>query len=298
MYVTLLYRGKQRRFLRKISLTRLLSLLVLSMAAVIVSSRSTMLPAEHVARVAAMQTGLIEQQEQYNLLQRDTQHQLEAMLLQLKSLHNQIENLDNTAHRLIEQTGLDASEFKFITQPQPDENASADVANDSLLARIESELKLIHEKQQQMLVLESILMNHHINDATSISGRPIKKGWLSSYYGTRKDPFTGLPAMHKGIDFAGVEGEPILATGAGIVVWSGDHHEYGNLVEIDHGQGMSTRYAHNKDLLVRVGDVVTKGQKIATMGDTGRSTGPHLHYEVLYKGRSRDPLPYVLEKKK
>lgn len=102
--------------------------------------------------------------------------------------------------------------------------------------------------------------------------------------------------MHKGVDFAGSEGDDVVATGAGLVTWAGERYGYGNLVEIEHGNGLVTRYGHNKALEVQVGDVVTKGQVIAVMGSTGRSTGPHVHYEVLKKGKQIDPLPFVYRK--
>jgi murein DD-endopeptidase MepM/ murein hydrolase activator NlpD len=112
----------------------------------------------------------------------------------------------------------------------------------------------------------------------------------------RKDPFSGLPAMHKGLDFGGSEGSPVIATGAGMVTWAGPRYGYGNLVEVDHGDGLVTRYGHSKSIHVKVGDVVTKGQQIADMGTTGRSTGPHVHYEVLKNGVQIDPLQFVYRK--
>jgi murein DD-endopeptidase MepM/ murein hydrolase activator NlpD len=147
-----------------------------------------------------------------------------------------------------------------------------------------------------LTALESILLNHHIDEQRYLTGKPIEAGWLSSYYGVRKDPFSGLPAMHKGVDFAGKEGTKVIATAAGVVTWSGQRYGYGNLVEINHGDGLMTRYGHNKQLSVKIGDVVTKGQKIALMGNTGRSTGAHVHYEVIRNGLQQDPLPYVYRK--
>jgi murein DD-endopeptidase MepM/ murein hydrolase activator NlpD len=148
-------------------------------------------------------------------------------------------------------------------------------------------------KIQQLTALESLMLGLNIERESELGGRPIGKGWLSSYYGVRKDPFTGRPAMHKGIDFAGKEGDDVIATGAGVITWSGDRYGYGKLVEIDHGNGLRTRYGHNAGLKVQVGDVVTKGQAIAYVGNTGRSTGAHVHYEVLKNGEQIDPLPYV-----
>jgi murein DD-endopeptidase MepM/ murein hydrolase activator NlpD len=159
-----------------------------------------------------------------------------------------------------------------------------------------SMIEKIQNKAQELTALESIMLSHHIEDESRLEGKPISTGWLSSYYGIRKDPFNGLPSMHKGLDFAGKEGEPVLATGAGIITWSGSRYGYGNLVEIDHGDGLVTRYGHNRAVNVKIGDVVTKGQTIAELGNTGRSTGAHVHYEVIHKGKQQDPLPYVYRK--
>ena len=155
---------------------------------------------------------------------------------------------------------------------------------------------LIEEKQ--LKILESITLGHHIENSSYLSGRPITKGWLSSYFGTRKDPFNGRPAMHKGVDFAGKEDAEIIATAAGVVSWASDRYGYGNLIEINHGKGLKTRYGHNKNLLVNVGDVVSKGQVIARMGNTGRSTGPHVHYEILKNNSQINPIKYVYRKAK
>ena len=141
-------------------------------------------------------------------------------------------------------------------------------------------------------------MGHHIESTSYLSGRPITKGWLSSYYGVRKDPFSGKPAVHKGLDFAGKEDGEIIATGSGVVTWADDRYGYGQLIEINHGKGLKTRYGHNKKLLVKVGEVVSKGQVIARMGSTGRSTGPHVHYEILRNNAQIDPIKFVYRKAK
>jgi murein DD-endopeptidase MepM/ murein hydrolase activator NlpD len=122
---------------------------------------------------------------------------------------------------------------------------------------------------------------------------PVLGGWVSSGYGQRPDPFTGRPAPHRGLDFAGLEQSAILAAGAGVVTWSGRRQGYGNLIEIDHGNGLVTRYAHNKKNLVEVGDAVKKGEVIGLVGSTGRSTAPHVHLEVLQDGRVVNPRQYV-----
>ncbi len=160
---------------------------------------------------------------------------------------------------------------------------------DELVSRIDN-------SNVQISLLETVTSNHYIDDERYISGRPVEKGWLSSHYGLRNDPFNGRRTMHKGVDFAGKEGTNVIATAGGVVTWAGNMFGYGVLVEIDHGNGLRTRYGHNKSLSVAVGDVVAKGQNIAQMGSTGRSTGPHVHYEVLKAGQQVDPKKYVYRK--
>jgi murein DD-endopeptidase MepM/ murein hydrolase activator NlpD len=123
--------------------------------------------------------------------------------------------------------------------------------------------------------------------------RPVQGGWISSGFGRRADPFSGRPALHAGVDFAGVPNSAIVAAGAGVVSWSGGHRGYGNLIEIDHGNGYVSRYGHNAANLVAAGDYVKAGQVIALMGSTGRSTGSHLHFEVLRDGRPVNPVRLV-----
>src|SRR5690606_5040198 len=163
-----------------------------------------------------------------------------------------------------------------------------------VMAQIDDMLAQLSNKQNQLSILESVMMNHNIKTDSFIAGRPITSGWMSSQYGIRKDPFNGNPAMHKGLDFASYDEDvQIIATGAGIVTYAGERFGYGLLIEIDHGAGLKTRYGHNKEILVKTGDVVTRGQHIAELGSTGRSTGPHVHYEVLRNGRQIDPYKFV-----
>jgi murein DD-endopeptidase MepM/ murein hydrolase activator NlpD len=142
-------------------------------------------------------------------------------------------------------------------------------------------------------VLEDLLLNRKLRDEVRPEGRPVTAGYVSSQFGSRADPFTGRRAFHKGVDFAGREGAEVVAVATGVVTWSGDRYGYGQLVEINHGNGYVTRYAHNVDNLVAVGDTVRRGQVIARMGDTGRATGPNLHFEVLLNDKPVDPLTYV-----
>jgi len=122
---------------------------------------------------------------------------------------------------------------------------------------------------------------------------PVKVKWYSSGFGSRIDPFTGKRAFHKGIDFVAEVGAPIIAAAGGVVVYSDLHPEYGNMIEIDHGNNLISRYAHASKRLVKLGQVVMQGEKIAEVGSTGRSTGPHLHFEVRHKGLPRNPSRFL-----
>jgi murein DD-endopeptidase MepM/ murein hydrolase activator NlpD len=126
----------------------------------------------------------------------------------------------------------------------------------------------------------------------------VSSGWISSYFGKRTDPFTGKPANHTGMDFAGKLGDEVVAVGDGVVTWSADRYGYGIMVEVNHGNGYFTRYAHNAENLVAVGDEVKKGQAVALMGKTGRATGPNLHFEVLKNGRRVNPVNFIRESSK
>lgn len=302
MSLTILYRSRKIKLIKTISLRKVGMAVFfggLVLAAVMVSEEETDL--RFAERVAVTQTGLIEQQQELSELRKVTEQKLAGMMLKLGEMQSELQRLNALGERLAEESDLYVEEFQF-GQPLPIGGPSHDVVMPTVdsslevLSQIDSMMAQLKNKSQQLQALESVLMQHHIQNESFISGRPIESGWLSSYYGMRKDPFSGLPAMHKGIDFAGTEGSPVNATGAGMVVWSGPRYGYGNLVEIDHGDGFVTRYGHNKRIHVKIGDVVTKGQKIADMGQTGRATGAHVHYEVLKNGNQMDPLQFVYRK--
>jgi len=229
--------------------------------------------------------------------------QVTAVTMKLAELQSQVLRLNALGDRLAEDASIPNTEFNFEQLPpsggpmiQSDTQPKKSLVE--LLVSISTlEDSLAHE-EKQLKMLESITLGHHIENTRYLSGRPITKGWLSSYYGTRKDPFTGKPALHKGVDFAGSENADIIATASGVVSWASNRYGYGQLIEINHGDGLKTRYGHNKVLTVSVGDVVTKGQVIAKMGSTGRSTGPHVHYEILRNNSQIDPMKYVYRKAK
>jgi murein DD-endopeptidase MepM/ murein hydrolase activator NlpD len=300
MKLALLFRSNKARFVLNMNKQTLIFVLLVISVLSLVSSRSTYSPEENIARIQYAKTGLEQQANEVTLLKTTTEQRMTGMMLKLADMQSQIQRLDALGSRLVEQANLNPAEFSFNQMPSmggPADSTPVYIqAQDKLLTTMAGMLDTIQNKVQELTALESIMLSHHISQESRLEGQPIASGWLSSYYGIRKDPFSGQPAMHKGLDFAGKEGEPILATGAGIITWSSSRYGYGKLVEIDHGGGLVTRYGHNKKINVKIGDVVTKGQKIAVMGNTGRSTGAHVHYEVIHKGKRQDPLPYVYRK--
>jgi murein DD-endopeptidase MepM/ murein hydrolase activator NlpD len=300
MKLTLLFRSNKARFVLHIDKQKLLLGLLAISVIFLVSSRSTHSPEENIARIQHAKTGFVQQAEEVSLLITSTEQRMTGVMLKLADMQSQIQRLDALGSRLVEQAKLNPDEFSFNQMPSmggPMDISPVDIqVQDALLLEMTGMLEKIQNKAQELTALESIMLSHHIEQESRLEGKPISSGWLSSYYGIRKDPFNGLPSMHKGLDFAGKEGEPVVATGAGMITWSGSRYGYGNLVEIDHGDGLVTRYGHNKEVNVKIGDVVTKGQTIAEMGNTGRSTGAHVHYEVIRKGKQQDPLPYVYRK--
>jgi len=226
-----------------------------------------------------------------------------ALTIKVAELQSQILRLNALGDRLATESNIPDKEFNFQLQPPSGGPLqTTDAIRHKTLAELLLEINQLAEQvnyeEKQLKVLESLTLGHHIQNTSYLSGRPISKGWLSSYYGVRKDPFNGKPAMHKGVDFAGKENADIIATASGVVSWSGKRYGYGNLIEIDHGNGFKTRFGHNKTILVKVGDVVTKGDVIAKMGSTGRSTGPHVHYEILRNNSQINPIKYVYRKAK
>ncbi|MFT6086696.1 MAG: murein DD-endopeptidase MepM/ murein hydrolase activator NlpD [Glaciecola sp.] len=288
MSFTILYKGKNRRFVKRISARKLLSVSVIASIVFLISSRSTESVYENHVRVNVVKTGLEQQAKLVDQLKTNTLEQVGGIVNQLAIMQNRINKMELLTATMAENAGLNKEDFTLS-----DEMQTLDVTDSSLTNQINKMAETLDFKIQQLTALESLMMGLNIERQSELAGRPVGKGWLSSYYGVRKDPFTGRPSMHKGIDFAGKEGEDVIATGAGVVTWSGSRYGYGNLVEIDHGNGLRTRYGHNAELIVAVGDVVTKGQGIALVGNTGRSTGAHVHYEVLKNGQQIDPLPFI-----
>jgi len=229
---------------------------------------------------------------------RAARENMNALAVRLGDLQAHTIRLNALGRRLTEKASLGRGEFNFTKPPaqggpEGESQSLAEIEVPDFLTSLDELAAQLDDREQQLRVMEAFYMGRELEGEVFPAGRPIEKGWISSYYGMRADPFTGLQARHKGVDFAGKDGSGVIASAAGVVTWAGTRYGYGNLVEINHGNGYVTRYGHNSKILVQSGVEVEKGQRIALMGSSGRSTGPHVHYEVLKNGRLVDPIKYI-----
>ncbi len=226
---------------------------------------------------------------------------VQSLMMRIAKLQAHVIRLDSLGSRLTDVAKLDKKAFDFNYEPAMggadgvvfnEENEDSHFSH--LSGRLDQITQEIDIKTRQLTILEKLLIAEQFQQTITPTGKPTEKGWISSYFGMRKDPFTGRKKMHQGIDVAGKPGSNILATAAGIVTFVGTQSGYGKVLDIDHGYGISTRYGHNKSVIVKPGDIVKQGQIIATMGSTGRSTGSHVHYEVLKNGHRVNPGKYIV----
>lgn len=239
-----------------------------------------------------------QQEEEMAQLRQRAGEEIRALTLKLADMQAKLVRLDALGERLVEVAGIRTDEFDFANSPAlggpetPDEQQT-NYRPPSFIEALDQLAATLDRREQQLNILEDLLNNKHLERQASLSGRPISRGWMSSRYGYRTDPFSGRLAMHKGVDFAGKEGSDVVATASGVVTYAGERSGYGLMVEINHGNGLATRYGHAKELLVKPGDIVKPGEAIGLMGSSGRSTGPHVHYEVLRNGAQINPQPYI-----
>ena len=240
---------------------------------------------------------LAQQKQQIADLKQQLQLRVDAMAMRLGEMQAHVIRLDALGKRLTEMADIDSREFDFDRDPpsggpeSEGEGVSAQIPDlTAMLKNLESQVEL---RDSQLSALENVILARELKEEIHPEGRPVTDGFISSYFGERADPFDGRETFHKGVDFAGAEGSDVVAVAAGVVTWAGERSGFGKLVEINHGDGYVTRYAHNERTLVSVGQTVTRGEKIALMGSTGHSTGPHVHFEVLRNGRQVDPLSYI-----
>lgn len=237
------------------------------------------------------------QSEQLADIKQNAEEQLEALTLRLALMQARLVRLDAVGERVTEIANLDEGEFDFsqpLTIGGPALGRGESFSSAGFMSAVDQLEEQLDDRQQQLEILEGMMSDRKIQSDVFIAGRPIEKGWIASRFGKRPDPFTGRLTFHGGIDFTtGKAGAEINTVAAGVITWSGPRSGYGLMVEVNHGSGFTTRYAHAEKLLVEVGDVVNKGENIALVGSTGRSTGPHVHFEVYKNGRVVDPAAYI-----
>ncbi len=251
-------------------------------------------------QVASLTDELHNQRDNIDTIRQSNEDTLDALAIRIAQMNARIIRLDALGRRLTGMANLEDGEFDFESAPAlggPEEPflSGSNIAVPEIVDQMQSLDYQLDNREAQLQVLEGMMMNQNLKDRVYPQGRPVGSGWISSYFGKRTDPFTGKLANHTGLDFAGKLGAEVVSVADGVVTWSADRYGYGIMVEINHGNGYSTRYAHNSENLVVVGDEVKKGQAVALMGETGRATGPNLHFEVLKSGHRVNPVNFIRE---
>ena len=250
------------------------------------------------AEQRAFARAVVQQRQDIQVARGQLDGKVDALAARVGLLNAQLIRLDALGKRLTEVAGLDRGEFDFDQNPpaggpeeSEDRGGSAQVPE---LAQVLDTLEhQINDREQQLIALDTVLASRELSQRILPGGLPLIGGWISSHFGFRTDPFTGRGAFHSGVDFAGTPGSRVVAVGAGVVSYSGYKSGYGNVIEITHPTGYVTRYGHNARNLVRTGQSVQKGDPIAVIGSTGRSTGTHVHFEVLRNGNAVNPTKFL-----
>jgi len=244
---------------------------------------------------------LDDQREEARKTQEVIQGHLNAMAVKLGELQAQLLQLDGLGERLAQMAGLKPKDLPPPSEPGkapgrggPAPTLSRDLSVDEFGSLLSELSHAVEERSDQLTVLEALLVSTSANKKFLPSLAPVDGGWLSSSFGWRIDPFSGQKSFHEGLDFPSESGTPIVAAASGKVIFADVHPQYGKIVEIDHGNGLVTRYAHASKLFVKEGDFIVRGQKVAAVGSTGRATGPHLHFEVRLNGVPQNPARFLL----
>jgi len=227
------------------------------------------------------------------------QQNLNAMAVKIGEMQAQLSRLDALGERLSALAGIKPQEFRLSETPGlggaqstslPPQNLTMTQFNEqvSLLSR------QMENRTDQLGLLEAQLFEQAVKKKAMPTMMPVAAPFNASGFGYRIDPFSGQQAMHEGIDFITDTGTPVVAAAGGVVQFAGFHPQYGNMIDIDHGNDLVTRYAHLSKVLVKEGDLLQRGRRIADSGNTGRSTGPHLHFEVRFRGAPQNPSRFLL----
>ena len=274
---------------------------VAAMLVVALASGLFYLSARHAAevRLPFLQDLLVSAQEtEAKRSENYLRENLNAMAIKLGELQAQVMRLDALGERVAALAGIKREEFRFGETPGrggaiPSSVPPKDLSMDEFTRQLNQLTRQMDNRNDVLGVLESHLFDARVKRRLLPTIQPVDGSWNASSFGWRIDPITGQHALHEGIDFIADVGTPIHAAAGGVVIAAEYHHQYGNMVEIDHGNDFITRYAHASKVLVKTGDLVQRGVKIAEVGSTGRSTGSHLHFEVRYKGVAQNPARFL-----
>jgi murein DD-endopeptidase MepM/ murein hydrolase activator NlpD len=223
-------------------------------------------------------------QQKTQQAEKEMRDQMDSLAVKLGELQAKLMRLDAFGERLGKAAGVKPADFRFSETPGQGGPAPTSSAGEITYTDFQSKIaevsRILDDRADKLGVLDSVLMDGRLAAKAIPTTLPVETGFYSSNFGYRIDPFTGRQAFHAGVDFNAAMGSPVLAAAGGVIAAAERHTEYGNMVDVDHDNGLTTRYAHLSKMNVKVGDVVLKGQKVGELGQTGRATGPHLHFEV------------------
>ena len=248
------------------------------------------------AVIETWRSKLSEQDDVVEQLREQSVARRQAVGRQIAEMQARLWRMEALASYMHETSGLPKDEFDFdapVSQGGPLSNEAEVLEVDNLDTQLASLSRRLKQRETELSILDQVLLGIYNDKGARPAGAPIVKGWMSSPFGERVDPISGKKAWHEGMDFAGAKGSEVIAVANGVVVFAGYRDGYGQMVEISHGKDMRTRYGHHEEVLVHAGQSVKRGDVIARMGSSGRSTGPHVHFEVLKEGRPVNPARYV-----
>ncbi len=293
---------------KKISLHKLATLFILLLVVAMLSAgmagrigyqlgyHNASIPEESESEIASLQDVVRKERRNLQLVKVETENNLDALAIKLGSLQAKLMRLEAIGERLVSAIDVDIDKETFKKDPgmgrASDGEEGRTQTSIDLLMGIERLSDQLASQDKQLTTLEKVLIERDVKKEVVPSGMPVK-GYISSGYGGRVHPISGKYKGHKGVDIPGKTGTKIKAVAGGVVVASGRVSGYGNLVEVKHADGFSTLYAHNKKNIVKKGDIIEKGESVALLGSTGRSTGPHVHFEVRKHGKPVNPMRYI-----
>ncbi len=293
---------------KKISLHKLAMLFILLLVVAMLSAgmsgrigyqlgyHNASIPEESDSEIVSLQDVVRKERRNLQLVKVETENNLDALAIKLGSLQAKLMRLEAIGERLVSAIDVDIDKETFKEDPAmgsaSDGEEGRTQTSIDLLMGIERLSDQLASQDKQLTTLEKVLIERDVKKEVVPSGMPVK-GYISSGYGGRVHPISGKYKGHKGVDIPGKTGTKIKAVAGGVVVASGRVSGYGNLVEVKHADGYSTLYAHNKKNIVKKGDIIEKGESVALLGSTGRSTGPHVHFEVRKHGNPVNPMRYI-----